>query len=60
VNVSLNAIRGKKRETLAFDRARLETQPGTIAQLEPDAAHILILRYAQGLPALPDRVIGYM
>jgi RNA polymerase sigma factor (sigma-70 family) len=53
---------GKKRETLAFDRARLETPPGSldsdsaeeihrklyeaIAQLEPDAAHILILRYA--------------
>jgi RNA polymerase sigma-70 factor (ECF subfamily) len=62
VNVSLNSIRGKKRETLAFDRARLETPPGSldsdsaeeihrklyeaIAQLEPDAAHILILRYA--------------
>jgi RNA polymerase sigma-70 factor (ECF subfamily) len=63
VNVSLNSIRGKKRQVLAMDRARLETTRGSaedsgsaeeihrrlydaVAQLEPDAAHILILRYA--------------
>jgi len=61
VNVSLNSIREKKRRTLAIDRARFE-MPGTensdsaeeihrslyeaIGQLEPAAAHILILRYA--------------
>jgi RNA polymerase sigma-70 factor, ECF subfamily len=61
VNVSLNSIRGKKRRTLAVDRARLE-KPGSensdsaeeihrklyeaIGQLEPAAADILILRYA--------------
>jgi len=62
VNVSLNSIRGKKRQVLALDRARLETQLAAedsesaeeihrqlydaVAQLDPDAAHILILRYA--------------
>jgi len=62
VNVSLNSIRGRKRRTLAVDRARLETPMGVwdsdsaeeihqrlydaVAQLDPDAAHILILRYA--------------
>jgi RNA polymerase sigma-70 factor (ECF subfamily) len=62
VNLSLNTIRAKKRQTLAVDRARLETQAGgadsesaeeiwdrlysAVAQLDPEAAHILILRYA--------------
>jgi RNA polymerase sigma-70 factor, ECF subfamily len=62
VNVSLNAIRGKKRRTVAMERALLEIpregEPSesaeeihrrlyeAVAQLDPGAAHVLILRYA--------------
>ena len=62
VNLSLNAIRGRKRQSLALDRARLEVRPGieesdsaeeihrrlydAVAQLDPSDAHMLILRYA--------------
>mgnify|MGYP001294619610 CR=1 FL=1 len=62
VNLSLNAIRGRKRQTLALDQARFELRPGVeesdsaeeihrrlyeaVARLESGDAHILILRYA--------------
>ena len=62
VNVSLNSIRGIKRRTLAIERAHLETPLGgehsnsaeeihrrlydAVAQLDTEAAHIVILRYA--------------
>jgi len=62
VNFSLNAIRGRKRQSLAIERARLEPLPriedsesaeeihqrlyDAVAQLDPEAAHVLILRYA--------------
>jgi len=62
VNSSLNLIRGEKRRTCTTDLAGLEARPAAVdsesaedihrrlyeavAQLAPDAAHILILRYA--------------
>jgi RNA polymerase sigma-70 factor (ECF subfamily) len=62
VNVSINLIRGKKRQNRALDQAALEAARvqlesdsaeeihrrlyDAVAQLGPDAAHIVILRYA--------------
>src|SRR5262245_31309779 len=61
VNVSLNAIRGRKRRMLAESPARPERHPAVpdsasdeeirrrlyeaVAELSPQAAHVLILRY---------------
>ena len=61
VNLSLNTIRGRNRRNLVGDPQVLETQPAVadsdpaeemhrrlyqaVAELNPEAAHILILRY---------------